>query len=214
MNVISRVALAATLLLGALLVLQLRSFGEAVPVRQSLDLFPDRIGEWQGREATNLEVEIRNVLNVSDYLMRRYVDPGDHTIWLYIGYWATQRRGGAQIHSPKNCLPGGGWEPVEASRITVVLPPPYLAVRVNRYVIQKARNMQVGLYWYQTQGQAIASEIAAKVTMVRRAMMSRRTDGALVRVSSPVTGSVAETTDRLVGYVQALYPRLGDYLPD
>jgi EpsI family protein len=213
MNVIPRVALATALLLGALLILQLRSFGEAVPVRKSLDLFPDRIGEWQGREATSLEVEILNVLNVSDYLMRRYVDPSDHTIWLYIGYWATQRKG-AQIHSPKNCLPGGGWEPVEASRITVVLPPPYSPVEVNRYVIQKDRNMQVVLYWYQTQGQAIASEIAAKVTMVRRAIVSRRTDGALIRVSSPVTGSLADTTDRLVGYVQALYPRLGDYLPD
>jgi EpsI family protein len=70
------------------------------------------------------------------------------------------------------------------------------------------------LYWYQAQGHAVASELGAKVAMVRSALMSRRTDGALVRASSPVTGTVAETTARLVLYVQALYPVLGEYLPD
>ena len=214
MSTSARAGLASVLLLAALLILQFRSVGETVPVRKSLDLFPDRIGEWQGRQATNLEVEVLNVLKVNDYLMRRYVDVNGHSIWLYVGYWATQRRGGAQAHSPKNCLPGGGWEPVDASRLTVKLPPPYPPIEVNRYLIQKDRNMHVVLYWYQAQGHAVASELGAKVAMVRSALMSRRTDGALVRASSPVTGTVAETTARLVLYVQALYPVLGEYLPD
>jgi EpsI family protein len=213
-STIARAGLASVLLLIALLVLQSRSVGETVPVRKSLDLFPDRIGEWQGRQATNLEVEVLNILKVSDYLMRRYVDANGRSIWLYIGYWATQRRGGGQAHSPKNCLPGGGWEPIEASYLTIKLPPPYAPIEVNRYLIQKDRDMQVVLYWYQAQGHAVAGELGAKISMVRSALMSRRTDGALVRASSPVTGTVAETTARLVLYVQALYPVLGEYLPD
>ena len=213
MSTIARAGVATALLLIALLVLQSRSVGETVPVRKSLDLFPDRIGEWQGRQASNLEVEVLNILKVNDYLMRRYVDGSGRSIWLYIGYWATQRRG-AQIHSPKNCLPGGGWEPVEASRITVELRPPYPPIEVNRYLIQKDRDMQVVLYWYQAQGHPVASELGAKVAMVRSALVSGRTDGALVRASSPVIGTPAETTARLVSYVQALYPVLGDYLPD
>jgi EpsI family protein len=212
-STVARTGVASALLLAALLVLQLHSVGETVPVRKSLDLFPDRIGEWQGRQATNLEVEVLNVLKVNDYLMRRYVDANGRSIWLYIGYWATQRRG-AQIHSPKNCLPGGGWEPIEASRITIKLAPPYPPIEVNRYLIQKDRAMQVVLYWYQAQGRPVASELGAKVAMVRSAIMSRRTDGALVRVSSPVMGTAAETTARLVLYVQGLYPVLGEYLPD
>jgi EpsI family protein len=210
----ARAGLASVLLLAALLILQWRSVGESVPVRKSLDLFPDRIGQWQGRQATNLEVEVLNTLKVNDYLMRRYVDANGRSIWLYVGYWATQRRGGAQAHSPKNCLPGGGWEPVDAARLTVTLPPPYAPIEVNRYLIQKDRDMQVVLYWYQAQGHAVASELGAKVAMVRSALMHRRTDGALVRASSPVTGTVAETTERLVHYVQVLYPVLGEYLPD
>jgi EpsI family protein len=213
MSTVTRAGLAAALLLAALLILQSRSLGETIPVRKSLDLFPDQIGAWQGRQATNLEVEVLNILKVNDYLMRRYVDTSGHSIWLYIGYWATQRRGG-QAHSPKNCLPGAGWEPVDASRIIITLPPPYTPIEVNRYLIQRDRDMQVVLYWYQAQGHAVAGELGAKISMVRSALLSRRTDGALVRASSPVTGSVAETTERLVLYVQALYPVLGEYLPD
>ena len=111
-------------------------------------------------------------------------------------------------------LPGGGWEPIDASRLTITLPPPYVPLEVNRYLIQKDRDMQVVLYWYQAQGHALASELSAKIGMVRSALMSRRTDGALVRASSPVTDSVVDTTTRLVRYVQALYPVLGEYLPD
>jgi EpsI family protein len=214
MSTVSRLALVAVLLLVALLVLQLRSFGEVVPVRRSLELFPDRIGEWQGRQATNLEVEVLNILQVKDYLMRRYVDTRGSSVWLYMAYWASQRRGGAQIHSPKNCLPGNGWEPIEASRLSVPLPAPYPTIEVNRYLIQKDRDMQIVLYWYQTQGHAIASEIDAKLVMLRGAIVSRRTDGALVRLSSPVAGGVSETTERLTRLIQALYPLLGEYLPD
>ncbi|MBI2526656.1 MAG: EpsI family protein [Candidatus Rokubacteria bacterium] len=209
----TRAALSCALLLGALLLLQLRSQGEAVAIRKTFDAFPETIGDWRGREATIFEMDVLNVLKVSDYLMRRYTDPSGRSLWLYIGYWASQRKG-AQIHSPRNCLPGGGWEPVEASFLTIPLPAPHAPITVNRYLIQKDRDMQLVLYWYQSQGKAVAREVEAKVEMVRSAMLRNRTDGALVRVSSPIYGSAAETTEHLVHYVQALYPRLGEHLPE
>jgi EpsI family protein len=209
----SRVAISAGLLATALLVLQLRSTGEAVPLRKSLDAFPSLVGEWRGREATILEVDVLNVLKVKDYLMRRYVDAAGRSLWLYIGYWDTQRKG-AQPHSPRNCLPGSGWEPLEATMLTIALPSPHAAITVNRFVIQKEQAQQVVLYWYHSQGQAVAGEVAARVAMVRNAIVRNRTDGSLVRVSSPVYGSVQETSEHLVKYVQAMYPVLAEYLPD
>ena len=208
-----RAAIAAVLLLGALLILQFRSTGEAVPIRKGFDTFPATIATWQERQSNNLDPEIMNVLKVNDYVMRRYANRDGRTLWLYIGYWATQRKG-AQIHSPRNCLPGGGWEPIEASRLAVALPAPYPPIEVNRYLIQKDRDQQVVLYWYQSQGKAVAGELAAKLEMVRSAITRNRTDGALVRVSAPVSGGIAETTSSLVRYVQALYPILGEYLPE
>jgi len=213
MTLAMRAALAAALLLGALLVLQFRSTGEAVPIRKSFDTFPSQIATWQARESSNLDLEIVNLLKVNDYVMRRYADRDGRTLWLYIGYWSSQRKG-AQIHSPRNCLPGGGWEPIEASRLIVPLPGVHTPIEVNRYLIQKDREQQVVLYWYQSQGKAVAGELDAKIEMVRTAITRNRTDGALVRVSAPVIGGVAETTDGLVRYVQTLYPLLAEYLPE
>jgi EpsI family protein len=207
-----RLAISCAVLLGALAILQLRSTG-AVPIRRSLDSFPDAIGGWQAREDSFLGAEVENSLKVDDYVIRRYADEAGDTIWLYVGYWASQRRGGAQVHSPRNCLPGAGWEPVEASRLVIELPGRG-PLSVNRYLIQKDQHMQVVLYWYHAQGKPVAGEVAAKIGMMRSAVFQNRTDGALVRLSSPALRGVPETTERLVHYVQAVYPILGEYLPD
>jgi EpsI family protein len=208
-----RVGLSLSLLIGALLVLHLRSPGEAVPIRKSLDSFPSAVGAWQAREGVLLEPDILNVLKAKEYLLRRDQDPSGRSVWLFIAYWDTLRKG-VTPHSPRNCLPGSGWEPLEASMVTIPLPQPFAPIMVNRYLIQKDRDQQVVLYWYQSQGRAIAGEMAARVQLVKNSIARHRTDGAIVRVSSPVYGSVQDTSDRLVRYVQAMYPVLGEYLPD
>jgi EpsI family protein len=209
----ARLIVSCALLAATLLVLQFRSAGEAIPLRKSLDTFPSAVGDWHAQYAASLEPEIVNLLKVNDYVMQRYVDGDGRMLWLYIAYWATQRKGGAQIHSPQNCLPGSGWEPVEASKLVIPLgaAPP---ITVNRYLIQKEGNRQVVLYWYHSQGKDVAGEVQAKIAMVWNAFLNNRTDGALVRISTPVQGSVSETTERLVRYVQAVHPILGEYLPD
>jgi EpsI family protein len=208
-----RVAVSLAILVGALLVMQLRSTGEAVPIRKPLESFPATLGEWQVRRGTIFNADILDNLKLTDYVMRDYVNRAGQDLNLYIAFWDTQRRG-AIIHSPKNCLPGAGWEPLEASLITIPLSPPHSPLNVNRYVIQKDRDQQVVLYWYHSQGQAIAGEIPARIAMVKSAIFRNRTDGAIVRVTSPVYGSVRETSQRLVAYIQALYPILGSYLPE
>jgi EpsI family protein len=98
--------------------------------------------------------------------------------------------------------------------VTIPLPQPLAPLTVNRYLIQKDRDQQLVFYWYQSQGKAIAGEMAARVQMIKDSIVRHRTDGALVRVSSPVYGSVQDTSDRLEKYIQAMYPVLGEYLPD
>ncbi|HKW94506.1 MAG TPA: EpsI family protein [Methylomirabilota bacterium] len=210
----ARVLVSVVLLLGALVAVQFRGASEAVQVRKPFNTFPATLGTWKGQEDTILEPDVLNMLKMSDYLMRRYVDVDGRSVWLYIGYWQSQRKGGGDIHSPKNCLPAGGWEPVEAARLSVAVPGLPTPISVNRYLIQKDNQMQVTLYWFQTQGKVISGELAAKIELVRNALLRNRTDGALVRLSSPVQGSVEQTTARLIVYVQALYPVLHEYLPD
>jgi len=213
MTAVGRAVTSVALLVGALVLLNLRSAGEAVPLRQPLEAFPTAVGEWQMRSSSLLDTESLQLLKVTDYLVRRYVDGEGRNVWLYVGYWDTQRRG-AQIHSPRNCLPGSGWEPVEASTLTIPLGQGRPPLTVNRYLVQKERDQQLVFYWYDAQGRAVAGEIEARLEMVRSSIVRNRTDGALVRVSSPVEGGVAATSDRLVAYVRALDPLLRAHLPE
>jgi EpsI family protein len=208
-----RVVVSAALLLGALLATHFRSPSEAVQMRKPFEVFPATVGEWKGREESILAPDILDVLKVSDYLMRRYDDSGGRSLWLYVGYWQSQRKGG-DIHSPRNCLPGGGWEPIEASRLSIPIGGLAAPISVNRYLIQKDNQMQVIIYWFQSQGNVVADEFSAKIELVRGAILRNRTDGALVRLSSPVQGGVDQTTSRLIQYVQVLYPVLREYLPE
>ena len=201
----------AALLLATFVGLQLRSTGEAVPLRRSLATFPAVLGEWEGRQATLLDGDTLRVLRPSDYLVRRYSDPAGRSLWLYVGYWESQRRG-VQPHSPKNCLPGGGWEPVEATRLAVPIGAGR-SLQVNRFLIQKGREQQVVLYWYRAQGRPVAGELGTRVEMVRNAILRNRTDGAIIRVSAPVHRDAVVTTAWLARYVELLEPVLGEYLP-
>jgi EpsI family protein len=209
-----RVVVSCLLLLGAVFTIHLRSSGEAAQSRKPFSSFPATVGTWKGQDETILEPDTVNMLKLSDYLMRRYVGDDGGSVWLYIGYWQSQRRGAGDIHSPKNCLPGGGWEPIEASRLSIPVAGHARPISVNRYLVQKDNQMQVIIYWFQSQGNVVADELSAKIELVRGAVMRNRTDGALVRLSTPVQGGVDQTTARLTQYVQALYPILHDYLPE
>jgi EpsI family protein len=207
-----RLVISGALLVGATVLLQLRTEGDAMPLRKALGAFPRELGEWRGQETLLFDDKILGKLKTTDYLMRRYVDAAGRVVWLYVGYWDTQRKG-AHPHSPQNCLPGSGWEPLEASRITVSLSPPLEPITINSYLLQKDRQLQLVLYWYDAQGRAVAGEIPAKIEMLKSSTLRNRTDGALIRVSSMVHGSVAETSERLLAYVRTMYPTLREHFP-
>src|SRR4051812_43810792 len=84
---------------------------EIVPVRQSLEHLPLVIDAWKGAHQEPFTKEILAILGVDDYLTRVYWTPERQGVGLYIGYYQSQRQGDT-MHSPQNCLPGAGWEPV------------------------------------------------------------------------------------------------------
>ena len=205
-------ASALVALAGALFFLSAFSHGEAVPARRSLTEFPDVIGEWQGRETSYLGETELDILKLSDYVFRRYEHPSGASLWLYVGYWETQTRG-AQIHSPKHCLPGGGWEPLDAERVRLPVEEAK-KIEVNRFVLQREAAQMVALYWFESQGYATASELEAKIQLVRNSIWNHRSDGALVRVIAPVERSTGEAWQSMTDFVKEMYPRLREYLPD
>ena len=80
-------------------------------------MFPTALGQWQSGGDAPMDAQTLAVLGVNDYLSRTYAGPAQG-VGLYVGYWASQRQGDS-IHSPLNCLPGAGWEPLSNSTLEI-----------------------------------------------------------------------------------------------
>jgi EpsI family protein len=160
------------------------SHGEATPPARPLSEFPKDIGNYATVAEFPFDQDTLKVLGVTDYLNRAYFSPTQGELGLYIGYFRTQRTG-ATIHSPKNCLPGAGWQPT-VSEIYQLSLDDGRKVPVNLYVIRKDLDQQIVLYWYQSHGRVVASEYWGKFYMVADAIRLNRTDAALVRITAPV----------------------------
>jgi EpsI family protein len=213
---------AVAMLAGTWGLLQTLSHGEEIPLKKPFVEFPVRLADrWEGRDVA-IEQKVLDVLKVSDYLMRGYVpikeargtgheaSPGE-PIWLYVGYYQSQRTG-ATYHSPKNCLPGAGWQFVDTSQVSLAVPEGPV-ITINRAIIQKGLERELILYWYQDRGRVVASEYWAKGYMIWDAMTKNRTDGALVRVSLSVTGTLEAADQQAVAFVKDLWRVLPEYLP-
>lgn len=153
---------------------------------------PVAVAGYDGKDMA-LSPEERRVAGVTEYLLRNYVasDAGRRpaSFSLYIGYYDRQTQG-RTIHSPKNCLPGAGWEPLTAG--TALIPGPSGSAAVNRYLIQKGAQRAVVLYWYQGRGRIVANEYVVKWNLLRDSALRRRSDEALVRLVVPI----ADVEDR------------------
>src|SRR5271169_3807952 len=163
-----RLWMTAVLLVGALVLLHSVSHGEAVVVHQPLRELPYTFDSWSGTERP-LQERIVQALGVSDYINRTYVSQQEGFAELYVGYYASQRTGDT-IHSPKNCLPGAGWDPIQSGYTKISVPGGRQQIIVNEYVIQQGLDKELVFYWYQGRGRVIASEYSGKFWMVADAI--------------------------------------------
>ena len=214
-----RVGIVFVLLLAAAAGVARADRQENIPLRRPFAVFPMQMGDWRGVVQPPLTDEVLAILGLDDYLSRAYVKPDRTVIGLYVGYWQSQRQGDA-MHSPANCLPGAGWEPVSQGVMTVTDPrnPSGPKLGVKRYVIQKGLDRQLVLYWYQSHGRVIGSEYWSKIYMVADAVRLNRTDAALVRIITEIKGEGAAAESRAeaeaIGFMNELMPRLSVFLPD
>ena len=188
---------------------------EAVPGRESFVSFPIQVAEWTGHRAA-LEQVYLETLQLDDYVMADYVRDGKDAVSLYAA-WYDSQRSGRSTHSPRSCLPGGGWRMTQFAQLSL----PQIAVgsqplRVNRALIELGASKQVVYYWFQQRGRVITNEYLVKWYLFWDALTRRRTDGALVRLTSPLRpGETVEAADRRLGQFAALLgPQLERYIPN
>ncbi len=224
-------------LIGTYGFIQSFSKNEELRSNKAFEEFPLNLAaKWNGREL-GMDQKVLDILKLSDFMMRVYVpivaQGGEETdiaengtlktqmtnmgarlpVWLYVGFYQSQRTG-ATYHSPKNCLPGAGWQFMASDFVPLTMPD-QSTITVNKVLIQKGLEKQVILYWYHDRGRVIASEYWAKGFLVWDAMTKNRSDGSLVRISVPVKdGTVEAAFDQGVDFLHDLWPHLLEYMPD
>jgi EpsI family protein len=187
--------------------------GEAHVDRKPLKDFPDQIGAWQKMGSDQvLDPATMQVLKASDYVLRDYVGPNRQSANFYVGYYATQREG-VSYHSPLNCLPGAGWMLSDPAKVTLPLANGS-SFTANKYIIQNGSNKSLMIYWYQGRGRAVASEYWGKIYTVIDSVRLRRSDGALVRVTVPLTNSEADALRSASDLAAGVEAQLGGFVPN
>jgi exosortase D (VPLPA-CTERM-specific) len=183
--------------------------------RKEFSDFPMILSDWNGK-AEPMDRIYLDTLKLDDYLLANYVNNRQQAVNLYVAYYGSQSKG-ASIHSPRACLPGGGWEMKSLTqRVVDGVRTGSQPLQVNRAEIQLGESKQLVYYWFQMHGRGISNEYLLKWFVFWDALTLNRTDAALVRVTTPLRPgeSFADADSRLINFVKTLNPNISDYVPN
>jgi len=209
----------AALLTAGVVLVQGGTRQQRTPLAQSLDTAIPRVIDGLGSVDLAVSPEEQVVAGMSSFVYRVYRrDSGTNdaeargaaAFSLYIGYYESQTQG-RTIHSPRNCLPGAGWEPLTS--MMAVIATSGGDIRVNRYVLQNGSERLLALYWYQGRGRIEANEYRVKWDLLRDAALRGRTEEALVRILVPIRGSEEEAFETARRVATTLLPAVDRALP-
>lgn len=188
---------------------------QAMELRAPLEeVVPETLAGYERSVDSEVSEAEARVAGFTDYLLRTYVGAGDEGSYVsaYVGFYASQTQG-RTIHSPKNCLPGSGWEPL-ANQVAEVHASDGTTHQVNRYILQREDEQAVVLYWYQGRGRVEHNEYVVKWDLLRDAALRQRSDEALVRVVVPVITSEEEAFETARRTAGQLIPAVDRALPE
>lgn len=208
--------ISAALIIVAIFFTQRVPHGKSMPLQKDLLSFHDQIGPWKGRPHQPFDQKILDVLRVDDYLNRYYYNRDGSWISLYIGYFRDQISG-ETIHSPRNCMPGSGWNFTQIRPVTLTAEGnPALEIHAFRSVLVYGEKRMLTYYWYQSRGRFLTNEYWHKIYLVLDAIRYNRTDGALVRVLTPLPeeGDFEEIEAQMKDFILEFTPQLQyEYFP-
>lgn len=209
----SRMTFAALILLGVAAARAYVAVVPQIPQHPKLSNLPSDIAGYHRIDEGTISDDIQAVLKADDYVLRRYAGNAG-AVDVFIAYYEHQRAG-ESMHSPKNCLPGSGWNPVLNDYVSIGTLPNGKEAIANRYVIEKESQRDVVVYWYQSNGRVIANEYWGKFYLVTDALRTGRRDGAILRVVVPVRRgeSLDAATKRAIDFARQLLPAAQTVLP-
>ena len=188
---------------------------EIVPERKTFATFPLTINNWTGRQ-TSIPRDQLDILDLDDYFIADYTNRNNSNfVNFYAAYYESQRSGN-NAHSPKACIPGGGWEIKDISTRAIDLDSSGKKMNVNRLLINKGENSQLVYYWFKQRSRVITNEYLIKWFVFVDSLFLNRTDGSLIRVSTIIKSDedIARADQRLLGFIQLSHPYYSEFIPD
>ena len=188
-------------------------FRQKIPISKSFSQFPMEIGEWKGTTEV-MDQKSLDVLKFSDYILAEYKNTQGKSLNFYVSYFQDQRKGEA-IHSPETCFPAGGWQFKEAGTEQLALVGGTSSLPVNRGFIEKNGTKELAYFWFPMRGRVLTKLYQIKLYNFLDALTKQRTDGALVRVMTPLYSDekLEDAEARLQGFTRQVVPVLNNFLP-
>ncbi len=180
----------AMILIGGVLSIGLRYLRAEPSSGPRFEEIPLELSAYHGTEERFPDYQY-DILKADTTTLRRYQDSAGVVYWLFVAYFSSQKYG-SQIHSPRHCLPGGGWR-IESQEAIMMSSPSGAQLPVNSLVIDRENEKQLMLYWFETRSGAIRSEFALKGDLALNSMRFRPTDAAFVRITVWSPDSKIET---------------------
>ena len=181
-----------------------------VPTNKPFAEFPVSYKGWHMVEESFFSTDVLKVLKPTDYLYRKYESGDGSIVYLYIGYHGGGKTSG-EVHSPKNCLPGGGW--YRAAEQEVPFDTGQRRIAVVKAVYQREDQKDLFLYWYQVKGRALSDEYLLKTFEIVNSILYRRRDAAFIRVSVPVADNPEAAFQAGMKFLGDFYPVIKEFLP-
>lgn len=181
-----------------------------VPISTPLDQFPQRAGDWTMTGQARFDERVLAVLLPTDYLSRSYIDSKGDKLSLYIGFHNGGPNSGP-IHSPKQCLPGSGWNRLKEEVRQVKFKGENVSYVSAIY--QKDTEKQLFLYWFQVRDQILTNEYMLKLAMIKNSVLSNRRDSAFIRLSVMATDGEDKATEIGEKFIRDFYPAIRQALP-
>ena len=208
-----RIIIIALIMVMTTIVLNFSNHSEIIKPNKPFETFPMGIGEWTGN-TSKFDQKVYDILGVEDSILASYQDNNGDSVQLYVGFYQSQKEGDL-IHSPKNCMPGSGWNILKTSIETVDVGQNGTEKNIDviKLILVKGSQKQVVLYWFQSRGRIISSEYMQKIWLVIDSITKHRTDGSFVRLISPVVKSEDHALEVLKAFTREIYPYLNEYIP-
>ncbi len=211
-NSTSRLVIPFCLLAATLIATNSINFKGKTPIWKPLSDFPVSMGTWNGKSSPMDQASL-DTLKLSDYVIVDYVNENGRAVNLYTAWYASQTKG-KSIHTPATCLPGNGWT-FEESGIVKIPVGEGRSIPVNRAFMEKNGQRQLIYYWFPQRGRILSNVLVLKFFVFWDSITQQRSDGALVRVITPVTSSEkpADAEARLQSFVKQAVPVLDTFIP-